>query len=869
MTILAAAALVGTLLMVPVLSSLSNSFTLMNSGSITAQQFHSGWENSGGSDVTDGNKWTGKNGAPTVASNPTYSGSYAMHTNTELGNVFLNVTPTNGPLDASCFVRYSSLPSTTGMHTWVIQMDKRTTLGYGIQVRTTRQADGNTYFSFLDGNTATEITITNVQVLLEMWYNITLEGVNGVGCKLWINGVLEVSDGTWTSGSPISIVTFGGTQMGANQYIDDVIVGFGTPAPIVYPFPTPLPVPAYSGEQALPLHTNGKDICYPNGTKMVLRGVWDGMFADTSTGYFGMDVTKFDEAALNYTLDQLRTNWGANCINTFVWGNWIQQDWNGTLGGNNQTDIGLNEALVRTAQVCSAHGMYFQIRLYGTNSTMGGRVQGLPWYPYNYTGPVDWTPAQFTQFWVSMAQMFKNTTNVILTLFDEPTSDVTTPNAESVYFNVCNTTIGAMRNAGFNGLICVHWGYSGDVEWIHDWVNAGYTKYNIIFSEHIYYSGASYAWNANAPVDIDFIRNFLNTDQSEPLGTATNNNQYTCNVPIWVSAIGCDYGVTNDQEYIAFANTLQALNEFGIGYCEFTATRSTLEWTPLLDPTGQIFSGPNRVGQALINAIAGKAPPPVYYLTVTSPSAASGLIANMTDMSNYSNSYQVSFTQPVLAGTYTISMPSQVDTYTHHPLQANSPSGIGDFGGLATGRAGSFSSFLYTAGPYQVISGSQAATTIYLHTYAAGNAKVALYAASQNQNYPTYPSGMYYPSTLLASTLSQSCQANSWTPFTIPTTNLQNGTWYFLAMKGDTNNMFGSGSQKNWFGDYISTTYDSAFPTDFGTILGGLGTEFSIYLAAQPMLTTPNNFLHWENGSTNPIRTITVNSNMTIAAYYQ
>ena len=81
--------------------------------------------------------------------------------------------------------------------------------------------------------------------------------------------------------------------------------------------------------------------------------------------------------------------------------------------------------------------------------------------------------------------------------------------------------------------------------------------------------------------------------------------------------------------------------------------------------------------------------------------------------------------------------------------------------------------------------------------------------------------------------------------------------------------MFGSSSQKNWFGDYIAAYYPEPFPSNFGQILGGLGTEFTIYAAAQPMITTQHVFANWENGSTNPVRIVTINSNMTLTAYYQ
>lgn len=615
----------------------------------------------------------------------------------------------------------------------------------------------------------------------------------------------------------------------------------------------------YTGEKAGPLHTDGKYIEYANGTHMVLRGVWDGMFADTSTGYFGLSVTQWNESALYETLYKLRVQWGINCINTFIWSDWWLGNKDSTLGGDNQTDIGLRDAIIRTAQVCETYGMYFQVRLYGANRTWG-RVEGMPFSPY-----VSWSVQDFVDFWGNVAGYLKSFPNVVLTLFDEPTGDETT------WFNAANQAITAIRNAGFPGLICVHYNYAGDMLWVGDWVKGGYQTSNIIFSEHIYRSGGTFAFNADASTNIEYIRTFMSTIpyvNGMYSGTATKNISDTYNVPIWVSAIGTAYGYSDDNEYVAFRNTLQVLNEFGVGYCVFSATRTATMWTCLKDPTGQVFSPPNRVGQALIDAIAGTIPQPVYTLTVNSIIPGAELIANLTDSTDYTNTHQVPFSQSEFAGNYTVSVPNQLTTYVHYPLQANTVNGLHDFGGITAGQGRSYNFFLYTAGAYQLISGNTTVSTIYLYTYAAGNAEVAIYTAAKNQNYSSYPLNLYYPDTLVVSSGSKACAAQSWNAFSIPPTTLQNESWYFLAMKGDTNNMFSS-SQMNWFGDYISTSYGDAFPNSFGTISGGLGCEFSIYIALRPMITSKGTFSNWEDGSTNPVRNINLALNMTLTATYQ
>jgi hypothetical protein len=506
--------------------------------------------------------------------------------------------------------------------------------------------------------------------------------------------------------------------------------------------------------------------------------------------------------------------------------------------------------------------MYFQVRLYGCTRAEGrtedrlGRG-GLPFAP-DYA----WSVADFAGFWGNVASHLKVYPNVILTLYDEPNGDMIT------YFDACDQAIAAIRNAGFTGLVCVHWGYSGDMLWVGDWVEGNHTTSNIIFSEHVYRSGGSFAWIKNPPVTLDYIRNIMNNSQGEPQGTATNFAQNAYNVPVWVSAIGAFCGYSDDEEYVSFRNTLEVLNEFGVGYCVFSATRTATEWTCLQDPTGQVFSPPNRVGQALIDATAGIVPPPVITLTLNSTVSGAGLSVNMTNSANYTNTYQLPFSPPEFAGNYTLSVPQRVTTYTHYPLQANTRDGLHNFGGITADGQGSYNFFLYTAGAYQLISGNTTVSTIYLHTKAAGNAKVAIYTAAQNQNYSKYPPELYYPDTLLVSSDSKECSAQSWNEFSIAPTMLQNGSWYFLAMKGDTNKMF-SGSPMSWFGDYFSVVYGDSFPSSLGTIIGGLGVEFAIYIPLAPMITSTGTFSQWEDGSTDPLRTIELATNVTLVATYQ
>jgi hypothetical protein len=341
----------------------------------------------------------------------------------------------------------------------------------------------------------------------------------------------------------------------------------------------------------LPLHTDGKYIKNSQNDTVYLRGVWVGAFADTSTGWWGTGAFTWDEAALRTTLTDLKQNWGINCINFFVWGDWWLQNRATTLMGYS-TNIGCRDAITRTVQVANEYGIYCDFRLYGCTKAEG-RIEGLPFSP-TYA----WSQQDFVDFWSNVASNLKDYPNVIYTPFDEPTGDY------QIYFPAVNQVIQAIRVTGSNQLINVHWEYCGEISWIKNWVLGNYTKENIVFSEHIYRDAGTFAYNQNSPVDLDYVRNYLTGTPSSVIYNCTGTKYYMdlYNVPIWVSAIGSFNGATDDSYYYSFKNTLQVLNEIGVGYNVFTGCRTGTTWAIVVDQ-GSIIMAPNRVGQALIDAI--------------------------------------------------------------------------------------------------------------------------------------------------------------------------------------------------------------------------------------------------------------------------
>ena len=340
------------------------------------------------------------------------------------------------------------------------------------------------------------------------------------------------------------------------------------------------------------LHTDGRWIKNTNGDVVLLRGLWKAEFADSCVGWWTSGgFLNWSETNVRSDMQILRDVYKVNVFNTFIWGDWWIENKSVTLSGAT-TDQNYRFALKETARLAAEYDLYFQIRLYGCNQA-DGRIEGLPFQP-----TTSWTVADFANFWGSVANEMKDYPNVIFTLFDEPTDYQT----EWFYGSV--QAINAIRSTGAQNLIVVHFGYCGDCMWIEDWVQQDLPTQNIVFSNHIYRFHGTYAYNPNAPTDYPYILNFLT---NAPSGSTYTGAGYgyiteTYDVPIWASAVGAYNGATNGAEYTAFNNTLFALNELELSYCAYQWFRTDTVWT-----IG--YETPNRVGQALIDAITAASTP--------------------------------------------------------------------------------------------------------------------------------------------------------------------------------------------------------------------------------------------------------------------
>jgi hypothetical protein len=567
---------------------------------------------------------------------------------------------------------------------------------------------------------------------------------------------------------------------------------------------------------------------------VVLHGAWKGDYADSAVGWWdASDPYTFNEAVMNSTMDTLIDTWHFNCINFFVWGDWWLENKDDTLTTPDSCDMGNRDAIIRTVEVAEEKGLYVQIRLYGCTRAEG-RLEGVP-----YTPTYSWSEQNFIDFWVDVSDYLKGYSNVIYTLFDEPST------GQSNYFSVANQTIAAIRANGDNNCVCVHWSYCGNCEWMETWENAGYPTDNIIFSNHIYRWHGTYMYDSNYATDYDSIETFLLPKWSSPGyndhgGYAYIQNTY--NLTIWVSAIGSHYGTTNDAEYIAFVNALAVLNTRGIGYCAFGMGRTTgAIWGIAENQGSEDIGNPNRVGQALIDAIMDVAPDETYQLTVNSEPSNVQYTVNGTE-------YTTTQETTLFAGNYSVVMPSSINEYTHNVLFGNT---TGE-GGSGTG----YSNYMYASGNFTVVEDTNA-SLLYVYIVNAGNAKFAIYNDTSHG----------HPDSLLAYSGEIACNGTSWNEIAFSQVEFVTTQAYHIVMKMDTNGMKASVASY-YHGDYIATAYNNAFPSTFGTPDGQVGAETVAYVASSELTYDTWYFGVWEDESTNRIRNINLTTDTEITAYY-
>lgn len=582
--------------------------------------------------------------------------------------------------------------------------------------------------------------------------------------------------------------------------------------------------------RARPLHTDGQSIKNDLNQTVYLRGVWKGGFASSCTGWWGKESFRiWNESAARESMRALKEQWGANVLNVFFWADWWIDNASTSLSGIS-TDQPYRYCIKESVKLAQEYGLYFQLRMYGASSAEG-RVEGQPYAPFTNNGYIR-SVDDYVSFWSDFASEFKNDPNVIFALFDEPTGN------QTLWFETATRVINSIRARGIDNLIVVHWGYCGSCLWMEQWVQQGRPTYNILFSNHIYRYHGTFESNSDSATDIEYIRTQLGDNISPHRAYKYITDTY--NIPIWVSAIGAYEGETDNSEYVYFRNTLDVLNEWNLSYVGYQWQLGPhFTWDLLKEDYSAYTQAPNRVGQALIDAIAGIPAPKTYVLGIQSdPSGIRFQFDGIERITPFGPATE-------FGGYHNVGMPSNVTIYSHSSL----------FGNTQMRNQEGYWPYMYTAGPF-LVNQTLNFSAINLFAMIAGKAKVALYLESGGN-----------PDHLIVASQEEDCAANAWHAFTVSSTTIPPGN-YSLAIKLSTNLMI-TGVRSEWSGKYKMHDYALPFPDPFGAVDGGTGIAYAIYVPSAPVQVLNYSFDHWEDGSTYSDRTIDLATDITLTATYR
>ena len=149
----------------------------------------SGWEDSGGTDVTDAGKWKGSVGSPTVVTSPVHHGTYALKCPGTRSGVYLI-----DQVVSDAFLRFQARRNTTP--TASMNIGELWDSGYGYGVYAYVDTSNVLYLHAPSGNYSSGVTLS-----VDTWYCIKIERKVGSGnglAKLWVNEVLKVERTTET-----------------------------------------------------------------------------------------------------------------------------------------------------------------------------------------------------------------------------------------------------------------------------------------------------------------------------------------------------------------------------------------------------------------------------------------------------------------------------------------------------------------------------------------------------------------------------------------------------------------------------------------------------------------------------------------------
>lgn len=190
--------------------------------------FESGWENSGGSDVTDDGAWTGTSGSPSVVGSPVHHGSYAMEC--QQGD-YVTTTFDMSTVFVRMYVRFSALPVSAWQSNPFGRLRHTSSPATDLVYFGIRQQASGVYGWYLGSLVPSAVTGFNESSLsVDTWYCIEIkyvsDSVNGE-YLMYVNGDLVLSRtgvDTATSGGNAELFYCGGWSTLADDLDIDCVV---------------------------------------------------------------------------------------------------------------------------------------------------------------------------------------------------------------------------------------------------------------------------------------------------------------------------------------------------------------------------------------------------------------------------------------------------------------------------------------------------------------------------------------------------------------------------------------------------------------------------------------------------------------------
>jgi len=328
----------------------------------------------------------------------------------------------------------------------------------------------------VQANTLTELVLDysglSAEQLVAIAQLTVVAQVQNLAASVWVSGI--TSGGTVTPPPPLP-----GTIQVKSTIADGI-----TPTPVGGHFQIDGLGPSVAGPMALT--QSGATLVDGSGKEVLLRGTMDFWPNYVSSHIFNLNGT-FNSTKVNTALAFIKSQ-GGNFLRIFISADWV-------LNNPGSFMANLNSLLT----LAENNGVYVMCVFSELTQGAGGYENELPYDPYIIDS--GWTTARFNQACAALASNLKNHPNALQELWNEPMR-MDEDAYYTVFWNNVPSTITAIRNAGFTGIICVNGevsfapGYdkSGMI-WAVEHPNIFGPGKNVMATFHAYYRWLQYPTN--------------------------------------------------------------------------------------------------------------------------------------------------------------------------------------------------------------------------------------------------------------------------------------------------------------------------------------------------------------------------------------